>query len=368
MRKRSHQSQTKEATHIQEQGSMSLDSLGTFSGIDENKSFADRKSNLSGKEECPDANWVFLFTHKMNLNKVNDKLSEKFETFVHKTIVYQRRGKKKTVKKERPTVSGLIFIHGAANDVKKFLSQFFPGLNPAKDYTTGRTAVISNREMSDFMKFASVGQNEVRFMLHPLDYYSEGHQRIRITSGNLKGCEGYIVRIHRDRKLITQIGNMTVAIGGITRESFENADEFVETLRNTTDKSKEQNELSPTELEIDRYFVTPANDLEAMAIAKNLEPLISKFQRKIFSEKSADIADSVVFTLSEIAGRFSPNYFKSDSVGIKDVCTALIKLLKSVIDHPTSAESLKEKISVDLESLMLRYPILPIDEIINPTD
>ena len=347
---------------------MSLDSSNVFSKVAEDKLLSDRYSYLSEGREHTQSNWVFLFTHRTKLDITNDRLNDRFETFVHKTIVYQRRGKGKVVKKELPTISGLIFIHGAADDVQQYLDDTLPGLRLVKNYGTHTIAEISNQEMAAFMRLSTLGEGAVRFMLNPTEYYSNGHQLIRITSGDLKGCEGYIVRLHRDRKLITQIGNMTVAIGGITKESFENAEECVKIRRDLTDGYEVDNGLSPTEQEIARYFFTPSNDLEAMAIAKNLDSLISKFRKELHSGNVTDAADGIVFTLSEIAGRFAPGYFKSLSVGINDICIDLVKILKDAIDSQVIVGTTKDKVLIGLESIMLRYPVIPIDEIINAAD
>ena len=47
------------------------------------------------------------------------------------------------------------------------------------------------------------------------------------TTGILKGQEGYLIRIARDRKLVMKIGDMVVAIGGIYKEEFEEVQDLV---------------------------------------------------------------------------------------------------------------------------------------------
>lgn len=345
------------------QSSKSLDSSDVLPQDADNELFSD-ESYSSEREIHSVGKWVFLFTHRIKLDNVKDKLSKRFEVFVHKTVIYQHSEKGRIVKKEQPTIAGLIFIRGAARTVQKFLNDSYPSLHLVKNYATGRPAEIPDREMQAFMKIASVEKEGVRFMLNPLDYYSKGHQRIRITSGSLKGCEGYIVRLHRDRKLITQIGNMTVAIGGITKECFENAEEFVEVSRNIDSDPGLKTELTPAEQEIDRYFFTPTNDIEAMAISGNLATLTIKFQKELSGQCDSKTADDILFTLSEIADRFAPKYFNNQSVGINDVCKILIKTLKEIIDSPAVDVETKAKIRVELESMMLRHPKLPIDEIV----
>ena len=61
-------------------------------------------------------------------------------------------------------------------------------------------------------------------MPHPLEYYSVGHPLVKITSGVLDGLEGYQIRISRNKCLITTMGGLTIAIGGVYKENFENVD------------------------------------------------------------------------------------------------------------------------------------------------
>jgi hypothetical protein len=42
-----------------------------------------------------------------------------------------------------------------------------------------------------------------------------------VLTGILKGQEGYLIRIARDRKLVMKIGDMVVAVGGVHKEQFE---------------------------------------------------------------------------------------------------------------------------------------------------
>lgn len=347
---------------------MSLDSSDSFPKSLIINIIAEDKHNLSGKKEHPGPNWVFLFTHRQRIDKVNEILKKKFETFVHKSIVYQRRAKGKVLKKEIPTISGLIFIKAEGELVRNYLHETFPGIHLVKNHSTGKTAEISPKEMDIFMKLSSAKDTGIRFMLHPIDYYAKDHHRIRITSGDFEGCEGYIVRIHRDRKLITQIGNMTVAISGVAKESFENADDFLESIR-IKNKSKVnlKKDLSSLEQELERYFFTPANDLEAMALSQKIATLPDKLKPKFFQKNKWDFMDAIYFTLSQIADRFEPKYFKSHSVGIHEVCVDFIKILKDLTANPATGEDTKEKILVGLESLMLRHPVLPIDEVMNIT-
>lgn len=97
-------------------------------------------------------------------------------------------------------------------------------------------------------------------MPHSFDYYSVGNPLVRITSGILSGLEGYRIRISRDKCLVTSIGGMTVAIGGIYKESFENLDEYVRLRRKQLEKIRQSSYVTftPLQKEIDGcFFITP---------------------------------------------------------------------------------------------------------------
>ena len=45
--------------------------------------------------------------------------------------------------------------------------------------------------------------------------------KLRVKTGIFKGCEGYIVRIDRDRQLVFGSGGYAVASRGVHQEDFE---------------------------------------------------------------------------------------------------------------------------------------------------
>lgn len=75
--------------------------------------------------------------------------------------------------------------------------------------------------MQSFIRLSAVDEGGIRVLEKPLEYYSEGNRKVRVVSGILKGTEGYIVRISREKCLVTALGNITVAISGIIKESIE---------------------------------------------------------------------------------------------------------------------------------------------------
>ena len=303
----------------------------------------------------PDCSWCYLFVHHAKVNKVSKVLNEKFSVFIHTHIIYKRE-KKRIKEEERATISGLVFVQGDSKE------NFF-GLYLVKDCSTGCIATISNDVMQTFMQVSQVSPTRIRFMPHTFDYYSVGNPLIRITSGILSGLEGYRIRIARDKCFITTIGGMTVAIGGIYKESFENVDEYVRQRR----KQLRGNELSSfasltqIQSEIDKGFFNPQNQLDVLAIAKHLDLWIEKAEFAM-KEKDFDTAVEVaLFLLEEVGSRFQ---FTPQSLELKEItrtCQTIARILERILNSTDVSTDLKEIVEAGMESLELRFPFLTIE-------
>ena len=213
--------------------SMQLDSTGTHST-------ADNCINISGRDSdtCPKgekhADWCYFFTHHTKVEpivKVINKNSP-YRTFVHTfTKEVYKDGKRQD--KEFQTISGLVFIQGSPDVLSNyFKNEFGNDLYLARNCSTHRIAIISDDVMEPFMQLMKTDPSRIRFMLNPISHYridknnGKPHPLLRITSGLLKGFEGYVIRINRDRRLVMAIGDMTVAISGIHKENFENVNDY----------------------------------------------------------------------------------------------------------------------------------------------
>lgn len=346
---------------------MSLDSSDTFPTATEGKTILDEdRKSLSGKEGMPEperknTSWVYMFTHRMKVDGVEKALKERFKTFVHKSLVYSRKVNG-VVKNEQQTISGLIFVCGKPKEVQDFLSEKFYGIHLVNDYSTGRTALISDAEMESFIRLAGTEGRQVRFMLHPLEHYQKGNTLVRITSGDLKGCVGYIVRLHRDRRLVTTIGNMTVAISGVCKDCIVNAEEYVREKKAflPEDAQKEKISLSPLQSIIDGSFFNPENEMDAMTIVKGLDKWIGKSLDLYSSCAFAEAAEMCICILDQIGSRFSAKYFNSETIGITPVCHSFEELLDNIVADYRTSDEVKECISVAMESLVFRHPAMPL--------
>lgn len=174
--------------------------------------------------------WCYIYVRSSKVKDILHILEQKFKVFVHKTVKYKQI-KKKVVKEDVPTISGLVFVQGEASEIQSYLNDNCTGIYLVRDRSTGMPAVIRDKSMQTFIRMSKMSPYRIRFMPHPIDYYSAGHPLVKITSGILDGVEGYQIRISRDKCLITTMGGITIAIGGVYKENFENIEEYSEISR-----------------------------------------------------------------------------------------------------------------------------------------
>lgn len=211
----------------------------------DSRSIAMANNDSEQKNEiCPElslyASWCYMFVHHTKVQLIKNRIEAEtpYRVFIHTTVVNSgKTSKNRSAKsgessdeKVKPTISGLIFIQGEVSGIKKYLQENFTGLYLANDCATGETAVIRDSVMQPFMRLMKLGTSQIRFMLKPISEYAKGNPLLRITSGIFEGLEGYVVRIDRDRKLVMAIGDMTVAVSGVHKESFEKVEDYDNTI------------------------------------------------------------------------------------------------------------------------------------------
>lgn len=186
---------------------MKLDSTDAFSIASEQNS-SERKAVRPEVSSCND--WCYVYVHHAKLPAVMERFAKDavFHVFAHKAV------------------NGMLFIQGKVRAVKKYLQDNFQSLCLVNDCGTGREAVIRDSVMKAFMKVLEIDPDRVRFMLKPISEYAEGNPLLRITSGVFEGLEGYVIRIDRDRKLVMAVGDRTIAISGVNKESFEKVEDY----------------------------------------------------------------------------------------------------------------------------------------------
>lgn len=310
--------------------------------------------------------WCYLFIHHNKVDMVSRMLKrEQYPVFVHKSIVYKRENKR-IKKDERPTFSGLVFVQGDGNEIQNFLKRIFFNLYLVKDCSSGKIAAIPDSVMQPFMRISEVNPTRIRFMPHTFDYYSVGNPLIRITSGILSGLEGYRIRISRDKCLVTSLGGMTIAIGGIYKENFENLDEYVRLRREQLKKIRKSSYVTftPLQQEIDSCFFTPQNRLDVMAIAESLMLWVVRMKSDVVKKNFDEAVEIALFILEETGSYFRTIYNDDRIKDVKEMMTVyreVNKVLATVIGSMDVSVDLKEIVETGQESLAIRYPFLPID-------
>ena len=142
--------------------------------------------------------------------------------FIHRSFTYRQKNENGGVKKElKPTISGLVFLQGRTVDLQKFLRARYPQYHLVNDRCKGLPASISDRVMQPFMTVLKDNPERVTFLRDPFEKFAREHARLRVLTGLFAGCEGYIVRIDRDRQLVFDFGGYAVAIRGVHKEDFE---------------------------------------------------------------------------------------------------------------------------------------------------
>ena len=347
---------------------MSLYSTGTPTNVRGDNFDIETDSESGSKRDIlslrQENEWHYLFVHYKKMDIVRDKLEKQFHTFIHKSVLYKRENKH-IRKLEQPTIANLLFIQGDGLKIQTFLSQYFMGLYLVKDCSTKKIATIPDDLMRKFMRISEVAPTRIRFMPNPFDHYATGNTLVRLTSGPLAGLEGYRIRIARDKCLVTSLGGISVAIGGIHKDSFENIDEYVRLRRKQMQEQMHQLDavLTPIQSEIDTCFFTPQNQLDILAIAESLNRWLIK-AASLKEEKDFDGATEIaLFILEEIGSRYLSLYRNpqiDDVREIDTICQSSDSLLQSILGNEDASVDLKEIVGTERQSLVIRFPFLPI--------
>lgn len=185
--------------------------------------------------------WHYLLLKNKELLLFNKLLSEKqFHTFIYTAVEHRKRiehcrydedeyQKRKetltqnTYEQSSKPISGggYLFVMAPLDQLTHALSLIQPRRYLVTDCATGKAARIRNKQMHDFISMYEMMPWNMRIMERPISDYANTHQLIRITGGILKGAEGFIVRVNRDRHLLFAFGSMTLAISGIHAFPFE---------------------------------------------------------------------------------------------------------------------------------------------------
>lgn len=289
---------------------MPLYSSGTDTTTDEGEMqngtgeiLAPEEKNTPNAPTCSD--WCYLFVHTYKLETVNQIVGQNFKTFIHRTTVKDKKGGTQNEQPTRPTIAKLLFIQGFHKKVQAFLHNEFPGLYLTKDCSTKQAAIITNEVMLPFMQLAEANPTRIRFMPNPIEHYATNHALVKITSGALSGLEGYLMRISRDKCLVTTLGGMTIAIGGVHKESFENLEDY-HLLRNTKYKDTQPKQPTSPLQEIANGFFKPENQLDWLALVHHAERWTEKTRQAMEQDAYEQAAEMVNALLQHINKNLFP--------------------------------------------------------------
>lgn len=306
--------------------------------------------------------WSYLFIHHCKVKSMEALLIKDGITyFVHKTIRYfQKQGKHKVQHKEIPTVSGLVFFQGRPKEIQAYLDMNFPRTHLCKNCSTGKVAVIKDSQMRPFMRVNETEPERIRFLLKPFHYYARNRILLRITSGELAGLEGYVIRIDRDRRLVMDVGGLSVAISGVHAEHFEEVEQDNPCLANEEIFYKRN--LQERQVLIDRYFHPVKGDKDVALQAENIDYL-----RKYALDEAAhnritlnDTWNIYSFIIEEIGYYYSPfiEQFKEPLAPIMREGGKILQEMEQIIKRPHISSHDKIRYENDHQRLLSQYAYL----------
>ncbi len=174
--------------------------------------------------------WGYLFIHNKTAEAFEKEMCVYNERnshsaipcFIHRSFKYRQKNENGGVKKElKPTISGLVFLQGRTRNLQDFLKEYYPQYHLVNDRSKHQPASIADRVMKPFMTVLKDNPERVTFLRDPFEKFAKDHVKLRVLTGIFVGCEGYIVRIDRDRQLVFNFGGYAVAIRGVHKEDFE---------------------------------------------------------------------------------------------------------------------------------------------------
>ena len=306
--------------------------------------------------------WSYIFMHHNKVKSMEEQLVKDNRTyFVHKTVHYYRKsGKRQVQKKEMPTVSGLVFFKGCPKEIQFYLDNNFPNCHLCKNCSTGKVAEIPDSQMQPFMRVAEISPERIRFLFHPYHYYARNRILLRITTGELVGLEGYIIRIDRDRRLVMNIGGMSVAISGVHAEHFE---EVAQDNTSLTDENFfYQRNLQERQVLIDRYFHPVKNNNDVAPQAENIAYLRKYIQNEVAHNRiTLNGAWNIYsFIIEEIGYYYSPLIEQSrDTLApIMREGGKILNEMECVISNPQVSLNDKIRYEADYQRVLSQYEYL----------
>ncbi len=306
--------------------------------------------------------WSYIFMHHNKVKSMEEQLAKDNRTyFVHKTVHYYRKsGKRQVQKKEMPTVSGLVFFKGSPKEIQSYLDNNFANCHLCKNCSTGKVAEIPDSQMQPFMRVSEISPERIRFLLHPYHYYARNRILLRITTGELAGLEGYVIRIDRDRRLVMNVGGLSVAISGVHAEHFEEVEQESTSL--TDENIFYQRNLQERQVLIDRYFHPVKNNNDVAPQAENIAYLRKYIQNEVAQNRiTLNGAWNIYsFIIEEIGYYYSPiiEQFRDTLAPIMREGGKILQEMECVISNPQVRLNDKIRYEADYQRVLSQYEYL----------
>ena len=306
--------------------------------------------------------WSYLFVHHRKVGYIEEQLSRDGITyFIHKSVRYfKKKGSERVLHREMPTISGLLFLRGNPSALQTYLNQHHPYVHLCKSCSTGKPAVIPDSQMQPFMQVSRTSPDRIRFLLHPFHYYARNRILLRITTGDLAGLEGYVIRIDRDRRLVMDVGGISVAISGVHAEKFEEVETDVNKGRN--EHIFYQRNLHERQALIDRYFHPVRNSQEAKAQAENIAYLRDYVLTEV-AQNHMSIHESwriFSFIIEEIGYYYAPfiEQLRASLDPIMQQGGRVLADMEHILTTSHIDPSLRDSYESEYQELMTRYEYL----------
>lgn len=133
----------------------------------------------------------------------------------------------------RPMVSSLLFVRAGKGGISR-ISEMLKGpveINKPEGFVYRTTdwqdfCVIPDRQMTVFILVTSSGDSGLRFFSAEESGLFKKGEKVRVTEGPLKGAEGYVRRIRKNRRLLVAIeGVVAVATSYIPPQFLEKVED-----------------------------------------------------------------------------------------------------------------------------------------------
>lgn len=118
----------------------------------------------------------------------------------------------KQIKKRISVIPNLIFVNETPShirELKETLSKTYP-VRYFIDSVTHRPLIIPKRQMEDFIRLTSTGDDNVIYLDNPHVVFEKG-EPVEVIYGPFAGVQGYVLRIRRDRKVVLVLQGLVAA-------------------------------------------------------------------------------------------------------------------------------------------------------------